>query len=121
MSAAFDTVDSQFLLRRLETTYGIGGKALGWFSSFLSDRKQIITFAGKRSAPSRLVCGVPQGSVLGPLLFALYAADVMTIAQGHGVNVHTYADDTQTYISCQAGDQQSAIDRPLACRADVDK
>jgi hypothetical protein len=55
------------------------------------------------------------------LLFVLYAADVMTIAQGHGVNVHTYADDTQTYISCQAGDQQSAIDRVLACTADVDK
>lgn len=121
MSAAFDTVDFQILLRRLETTYGISGNALGWFSSFLSDRKQTVTFAGRRSAPARLVCGVPQGSVLGPLLFVLYAADVMEIARCHGVNVHAYADDMQTYVSCHAADQQSAIDQLLGCIADVNK
>ena len=64
---------------------------------------------------------MPQGSVLGPLLFVLYAADVMKIAQDHGVNVHAYADDMQTYVSCKADDQQSAVDRLLACIADVNK
>jgi hypothetical protein len=121
MSAAFDTVDFQILLRRLETTYGIGGKALCWFSSFLSDRKQIVAFAGACSCSTHLVCGVPQGSVLGPLLFVLYAAGVMKIASDHGVHVHAYADDMQTYISCEAADQRSATDRLLACIADVNK
>jgi hypothetical protein len=121
MSAAFDTVDFQILLKRMEITYGIGGKVLEWFASFLSDRTQIVSFAGNRSAATTLTCGVPQGSVLGPLLFVLYAADVMNIAQSHGIHVHTYADDMQTYISCRADDQQSAVTRLLACIAEVNR
>ena len=86
MSAAFDTVDFQILLRILETKYGIGGKAMCWFSSFLSDRKQIVAFAGACSGFTHLICGDPQGSVLGPLLFVLYAAGVMKIASDHRVH-----------------------------------
>ena len=121
MSAAFDTVDFQILLRRLEITYGIGGKVLDWFKSFLTDRTQTVTFAGNLSASTRLLCGVPQGSVLGPLLFVLYAADVMQIAREHGINVHAYADDMQTYVSCEADDQLSASARLLDCIAEVER
>lgn len=121
MSAAFDTVDFQILLRRLEVTYGIGGKVLDWFKSFLTDRTQTVTFAGNLSASTRLLCGVPQGSVLGPLLFVLYAADVMKIARDHGINVHAYADDMQTYVSCEADDQLSASARLLDCIAEVER
>lgn len=85
-------MDFHILLWQLETTDGIGGRALGWFSSFLSDWRHIVTYACKRSSSSRLICGVPQGSALGPLLSGLYAAVVVTIAQDHGVNVHSYAD-----------------------------
>jgi len=67
-----------------------------------------------------LLCGVPQGSVLGPLLFALYSADVIKIAASHGVYIHVYADDMQTYASCSAQDQQIVTSRLLACVADIE-
>jgi len=63
MSPAFDTVDHAILLRRLELSYGIGGTALQWLTSFLSDRTQVVAFAGQKSSSQCLLCGVPLGSV----------------------------------------------------------
>jgi len=120
MSAAFDTVDHQILLRRLQLSYGFGGQVLQWLTSFLTDRTQLVAFAGARSTLQSLFCGVPQGSVLGPLLFALYSADVIKITASHGVCIHAYADDMQTYASCTAPDQQMATSRLLACVADIE-
>jgi len=105
-SAAFDTVHFQILLHRLKVSYGLvhlDGQVQQWFRSFLSDITQIVSFACCRSSPSKLDCGVLQGSILGPLLFVLYAADVMKIALQQGVNIHAYADDMHTYTELVMG------------------
>jgi len=69
----------------------------------------LVAFGGKTSSPVKLICEVPQGSVLGQLLFVLCAADIMNISQSHGLRIHAYAYDLQTYISCKAVNQIAAI------------
>ena len=120
MSAAFDAVDHDILLHRLETSYGVRGRALRWLTSFLTGRTQAVSYAGWTSPQCRLSCGVPQGSVLGPLLFVLYTADVIGIAMGRGIRIHVYADDTQIYVSCAASDRQPAATRLLACVSEIE-
>jgi hypothetical protein len=98
MSAAFDTVDHDILIRRLENRFGISGSALGWFRSYLTDRSFEVSDGDSSSKKVQLVCSVPQGSVLGPLLFVLYIDELVDIAKSMGLEIHIYADDTQLYI-----------------------
>ena len=100
LSAAFDTVDHAILLRRLQTSYGIHGAVLQWFRTYLVDRRQYVRAGSTTSTPSVIVCGVPQGSVLGPILFLLYTADLLSLIEDHGLRPHLYADDTQIYGFC---------------------
>ena len=72
LSAGFDTVDHSIILRRLENKLGIRGNVLNWFKSYLSERTQSVFINGVCSEPNTLRCGVPQGSVLGPILFNIY-------------------------------------------------
>jgi len=120
LSAAFDTVDHTILLQRLKTSFGVDGTVLEWFKSFLTGRTQAVGFQGSTSSYSPLRFGVPQGSVLGPLLFLLYTADIAVVAQRHGVAVHSYADDTQLYTSCSAADGSTSAARLLLCIDDID-
>src|SRR5580700_8402102 len=106
LSAAFDTIDHAILLSRLSTTFGITGNALSLLSSYLLDRTQSVVIGPghDQSSPSPLLTGVPQGSVLGPLLFCLYTTPLTTTLNHSPVTPHFYADDTQLYISFSAND-----------------
>ena len=75
LSAAFDTIDHDLLLNGLTSWFGIGAKAMGWLNSYLRDRFQCININGIISHPFELLFGVPQGSVLGPLLFIMYTTE----------------------------------------------
>jgi len=95
LSAAFHTVDYEILLQRLQTTYGISDVAHRWFRSYLLDRSQYVRTGTSCSSVIDLICGVPQGSVLGPVLFILYTAGLISLIESHGMTLHLYADDTQ--------------------------
>ena len=99
LSAAFDTIDHNTLTNRLAEWYGVFGMALAWFKSYLCGRHQKIKIDKYFSDSSLLEHGVPQGSVLGPLLFSLYTAPLSTIISSYALSHHLYADDTQIYIS----------------------
>ena len=98
LSAVFDTVDKEILLNCLSTIFGIHCGALKWFRSYLTNRTEYILFNGVKSPVRNVMHGVPQGYVLGPLLFLLYTADLYKIAKQLGVEAHFYADDSQTYV-----------------------
>jgi len=114
-SAAFDTIDHCTLLNRLSKSFGLSGCSLAWIESYLSERYQCVR-AGQASSP-RTLChtGVPQGSVLGPLLFSCYISPISSLASAFGVNVQQYADDTQIYIALTASELAAELSRLSTC------
>ncbi len=117
LSAVFDMVNHQILLSTL-LRKGISGTALQWFDSYLSDRSFKVSWRGEVSKSQHLATGVPQGSVLGPLLFSVYMASLGSVIHKHGFSYHCYADDTQLYLSFHPDDLKIAA-RISACLADI--
>jgi hypothetical protein len=103
ISAAFDTVDFDTLCTRADGDFGIRGVALRWLRSFLTDRSYYIGVGTVCSPLHGSVSGVPQGSVLGPLMFAIYISPVGNVVEGHSLRYHQYADDTQLYMALRRG------------------
>ena len=119
-SAAFDTLDHTVLLQRLAKDYSITGTVLQWIDSYLQDRTQRVIINGTCSAPSALSCGVPQGSVIGPLLFLLYTGPLAKIITNHqGVNYAMYADDTQIYLTMTPCGKIDAVNSLKDCLEDI--
>ena len=112
LSKAFDAVDHDILVRKL-SYYGIRENVLAWFQSYLANRKQFVPYNGVSSTSKRVKCGVPQGSILGPLLFLIYINDLSNVSTvSHLV---LFADDTSIFINAKDPDiLQEAVNKELA-------
>ena len=115
LSAAFDTVDHSILLERLEKIFHIKGTVLLWFKSYLSNRNFNVKIRCSMSNGVITFYGVPQGSILGPILFLLYISEIERIAKLYGLKLHMFADDMQLYISFQRSDILSSISNIEHC------
>jgi len=118
LSAAFDTIDHKILFSTVENEMGVTGNALAWFKSYLTDRHQSVIIDGMPSDKQKLQYGVPQGSVLGPLLFISYTKPLGDIIRRHGLQYHLYADDTQLYLAfrpTKTGTAQAVLNKIQIC------
>ena len=109
LSAAFDTIDHNILLARLSSWFGIHGVAVKWFKSFLSFRSFRVKCDKIFSSLYTSLCGVPQGSVLGPLLFILNTTPLSSLISSLNLNHHLYVNDTQLFYSFYYSDYDSTV------------
>ena len=122
LSAAFDTIDHAHLLKLLQNEYGVRGTVLAWFRTYMEDRTYRVQIDSTTSEHIPLQCGVPQGSVLGPVIFTLYTTSMQRIFRRHGVNYHKYADDIQLYASYNPavpGDKAETVRQLTYCIREV--
>ena len=116
LSAAFDTIDHQFFPHMLEYSLGITNSALTLMKSYLDGRQQCVQIEG---VIAELACGVPQGSVLGPLKFCIYMLPIGSIMRHHDIDFHIYADDAQLYVYFDLSNPNVALDRMNFCISDL--
>ena len=119
LSAAFDTIDHNILLMRLQHTFGFNGTVLDWFSSYLTSRTQTVCIDNIMSEASALSFGVPQGSVLGPVLFSLYTQPLSDVIESHKCSYHKFADDTEISKNGSLDSFASTKETGQSCIIDV--
>ena len=107
------------MIQRLHHDFGLCGSVLNWFSSYLNDRTYSVSVNTQVSAAAPLTCGVPQGSVLGPVLFVLYTTPLSSVMKEHSVIYHSYADDTQLLKSSSPDQLPALLQSIEACVSDI--
>lgn len=120
LSAAFDCVDHDLLLKKLSENFGVCDDVASWFRSYLYGRTQQVMVGDSRSQIDSVRFGVPQGSVLGPILFVIYIAEVFRVIEQFGFKAHAYADDLQIMACTPAYDFDSLLNNFVACFSQID-
>jgi hypothetical protein len=120
LTAAFDIVDHDLLLVKCKKL-GISDSALNWLASYLHERCQKVSCLGHESQLSPSICGVPQGSILGPLLFTVFMSEISVVINQHGMMHVLYADDIQVYVRSTKTDIPDTLLSLEVCLDDVSK
>ena len=114
-----DTVNHNILLTKMEK-YGIRGLPLQWFINYLTNRQQYVSMDGTESLKQKVVCGIPQGSSLGPLLFPIYINDIPDCSEK--LSFRIFADDTNIFGNCEEELPKKPVGRlSVNCRPSVDR
>ena len=118
-SSAFDTIDDTIHVHRLHTDFGIADTVLQWFSSYQTDRTHYVSLSNHCSNLAPVHSGVPQGSVLGPILFTMYTKPLFAIIDSHSIMHHSFADDLQLQMSAPPNRISELLHSMQSCIGDV--
>ena len=115
-------IDRKILISRVSSRIGVYNTALNWFKSYLDDWTRCVEINGRHSSAAVNSVGLPQGSVFGPIGYTIYTLLISDIAKSHNVSYHTYADDTQLYLTFdpkESNGLETALTTLSACVMDI--